>query len=345
MSRNLLDPLFECERLPDVKTDALASSGYLELDQKRCVSMTAIGDLQDALRNNGLRRVGYRNTQSLLPRIIGKTGFLRRYNRKTSRTFFAAMMGKAESFLLPYSLTMEPIVYCFDCWAPEYSWWVSFFKRYRIRRAFFSARASASFFSKTLPEFGATWVPEATNLDQYSKGPDLSSRSIDVLELGRRHEWFHTRVAAHILAAGKSHLYQGAGKVFSGYGRAKLRAGLAETRISICFPKSMTHPEVAGGVETVTHRYFESMASGCLLYGHCPDELQTLFGYNPVVEMDPEQPAQQILKLLSEIDTYQPLVRKNHHRMREVGTWDSRVPQILEGLSLNQVGPQALVAG
>ena len=86
------------------------------------------------------------------------------------------------------------------------------------------------------------------------------------------------------------------------------------------------------------------MASGCLLYGHCPDELRTLFGYNPVIEMDVDDPAKQILNLLREIDTYQPLIQRSYQRMREIGTWDSRVPQILDGLLLNQIGNQALAA-
>jgi hypothetical protein len=340
MNENASSPSVELKSRRDLEADIPPLTGYLELDQVRCVSMSAIGDLQDTLRKHGVKPIGFRDTRALVPRIIGKAGVIRRY-KNTSRAFFAAMMGKAESFLLPYSLSMEPIVYCFDCWAPDYSWWVGFFKRYRIRTAFFSARSSASFFADALPGFKAIWVPEATNLDQYTQGPDLNSRSIDVLELGRRYEWFHTKVAEPLRAAGKSHLYGDFSRMFSG--RAKLREGFARTRISVCFPRSVTHPEMAGGVETVTHRYFESMASGCLLYGHCPDELRTLFGYNPLIEMDPNHPAQQILSLLREIDTYQPLVRKNYQRMREVGTWESRVTLILEGLR-NQIETQAPVA-
>jgi hypothetical protein len=218
VNQNASNPPFEIELHPDLKTDVPAPTGYVEMDQESCVSMFVLGDLQDALRNRGLKRIGCRNTLALLPRIIGKPGVMRRFKWSTSRTFFAAMMGKAESFLLPYSLTMEPIVYCFDCWAPDYSWWVSFFKRYRIRTAFFSARASASFFAEALPGLSATWVPEATNLDQYTQGPELISRSIDVLELGRRYEWLHTRVVGPLRAAERSHLYEVSGKIKGGRG-------------------------------------------------------------------------------------------------------------------------------
>ena len=65
-----------------------------------------------------------------------------------------------------------------------------------------------------------------------------------------------------------------------------LVAGLANSRVSICFPQSITNPERCGKVETVTLRYFESMASKCLIVGKCPLELRDLFGYNPVIEVD-----------------------------------------------------------
>jgi hypothetical protein len=104
------------------------------------------------------------------------------------------------------------------------------------------------------------------------------------------------------------------------------------TKISICFPKTITDPERAGGVETVTFRYFESMAACCLIVGHCPAELEDLFGYNPVIEADMKNPAEQLLSILNNIDRYQSLVAKNHSRMVEVGSWDVRAQTMLSTL-------------
>ncbi len=102
-----------------------------------------------------------------------------------------------------------------------------------------------------------------------------------------------------------------------------------QTKISICFPKSSTDPESSGGVETVTFRYFESIASKCLIVGHCPQELKDLFGYNPVIEIKESGEGEQLLRLLSNIGRYQDLVEKNYQRMCEVGTWDARVRTML----------------
>jgi hypothetical protein len=98
----------------------------------------------------------------------------------------------------------------------------------------------------------------------------------------------------------------------------------------------MTDPVKAGGVETVTFRYFESIASCCLIVGHCPAELEDLFGYNPVIEADLQDPAGQLFDLLQNIDSYQGFVDKNRQRMLEVGSWDVRVETMLSTLSLSR---------
>jgi hypothetical protein len=236
---------------------------------------------------------------------------------------------------------MKPVVYCFDCWPSEYPWWEGFLRRHKIKVAFFSANQSAAFFREKLPGLDATWIPEATDLGKYDPGAPLEARSLHVLELGRRYDRLHARITDALKKSRWKHRYEAPGLVFKT--RGELRRGLADTQVSICFPRSMTHPESAGQVETVTQRYFESMASGCLVYGHCPGELQDLFGYNPVIEMDVRDPIGQVLALVENVKAHQPLVNKNLARMSQVGTWDSRaanIKQILDRLELELSLPQ-----
>lgn len=47
----------------------------------------------------------------------------------------------------------------------------------------------------------------------------------------------------------------------------------------------------------MTHRYLETMAAGCIPWGHAPEELCRLFEYNPVLEIDRGDP----LKLIGGI--------------------------------------------
>ena len=85
-------------------------------------------------------------------------------------------------------------------------------------------------------------------------------------------------------------------------------------------------------METVTHRYFESMASKCLIVGHAPKELTDLFGYNPVIEVQWGSEFGQIEQLLNNLGSFEDLVERNYLRLLEVGTWTSRVAKILDTL-------------
>lgn len=172
------------------------------------------------------------------------------------------------------------------------------------------------------------WLPEAADPVEYKGDLSLVDRTIDVLELGRRFEAYHSAIAEPLLEKGYRHLYSpDTGRLFPT--REQLMEAWQQTRISVCFPKSLTDPEWSGGVETVTFRYFESIASRCLVVGHCPWELQDIFGYNPVIEVDFTDYAEQLLALLADIGTYQDFVEKNYQRMLEVGSWDTRVQTML----------------
>jgi hypothetical protein len=155
----------------------------------------------------------------------------------------------------------------------------------------------------------------------------LESRGIDVAEVGRRFDEFHKQITGKL--GNRVHAFQDFGELKT---RAELRDQFAEAKISVCFPRSVTHPERAQGVETVTHRYFESMASGCIVFGHCPAELEHLFGYNPVIEMD-GNPIEQIQEILGSVGNYQWLVSKNLETISRLGFWDHRMPMM-------EIGPQ-----
>jgi hypothetical protein len=207
---------------------------------------------------------------------------------------------------------------------------MSFFKRQRVRIAFFSARQSAEHFAKALPNMKSVWLPEATDPSEYCPSKSWSERDIDVLELGRKNNRFHRKIAEPLAKGNKVHLFERVAGEIIFPDRDALVQGLARSKISTCFPSSQTHPERAGSVETVTHRYFESMASKCLIIGHAPRELTDLFGYNPVIEVEEGREFEQIDSLLSNLESYADLIEKNYNRLLQVGTWKSRVANVLD---------------
>jgi hypothetical protein len=66
--------------------------------------------------------------------------------------------------------------------------------------------------------------------------------------------------------------------------------------------------------------------------GHAPQELIDLFGYNPVIEATVGREYEQIESVLNDRDCVQSLVEKNYRRLLEVGTWKSRIAQLLDVL-------------
>lgn len=287
-----------------------------------------------AMEQAGVRSVS--NIQSkagiFVAKVASRARLPRNLHRSAAGPVFVSLMGLSEDRILPFSCWSEIVPYCFDCWPSFYERWTSFFKRNRVRVAFFSARQSAEYFSEMLPKMRSVWLPEATDPNEYRPSRSLQERDIDVLELGRKNHSFHARIKDALAAARKTHLFERVPGQIVFPDKAGFIDGLSRSKISICFPSSQTHPERSGSVETVTHRYFESMASKCLILGHGPQELTDLFGYNPVLEAEPGHEFEQIESVLTNLDSFQDLVEKNYRRLLEVGTWKERVVTIVESL-------------
>ena len=273
-------------------------------------------------------------TETLLAKVASRLHLMWNLHRSSKGPIFVSFMGYSEYRIMPFSYGTEIIPYCFDCWPELYERWLSFFKRHRVRFAFFSARQSALHFAKALPSMKSVWLPEACDPFDYRPSKPWLERSIDVLEFGRKNEIYHARIMEPLARANKVHLYvriKGQ-TTFSDSSREAFLEGLGESKISICFPSSQTHPERAGSIETVTHRYFQSMASKCLLLGHAPQELVDLFGYNPVIEVQQGDEFAQIESLLNTPNSHRDSIEKNYKRLLEVGTEKYRIDTLLRVL-------------
>ena len=184
----------------------------------------------------------------------------------------------------------------------------------------------------------AFWIPVGIDISDYSKGENLASREIDVYELGRQMRNYH-QILENTLGKGQlvCNKYDSNGALLQlAYPTAQdLLEHLNKTKIIISFPQADTHPERAGGLETLTQRYWEAMLSGCLILGRAPQELIDFIGYNPVIDIDWSAPENQILSILSNIAQYQKWVDKNYETARNLASWDLRIQQIKTILSQN----------
>jgi hypothetical protein len=231
--------------------------------------------------------------------------------------------------IFPAGFLHRIVPWIYDCWPQNWDRWEALLRRHGVRLAFFSSSQAAQEFGRRLPDVSCRWMPEAVDPGDYDPSLPLRARAIDVVELGRRSEPIHRRLEPLLRDRALSHEFQvpGAPRLYPT--QRDLRAALARTRVLVCLPKTMTHPEAAGGLETATHRYFEGMASGCVLVGRCPAELRELWGFDPVVPINPLEPERAVLAVLDRLDGHQALVDRNLRRLREVGTWRHRAAAMI----------------
>lgn len=294
----------------------------------------SIYSLEKLLTFTGLGPVNFQRSRWLgkLAYLLSKLHLVRKVVRLPNAAFFAQAHRINEPILFPVTYLFEVIIYAFDCWPYRYEEWEAFFRRHKVRLAFLSAKRSAEEFGRRIPEMKTIWLPEACEPGDYLPDKLLKDRSVDVLELGRCYTQYHARILQPLHDAGKNHAFEKGRWKLIYKSQQEMAEGYGDTRISICFPASVTHPERAGDVETVTLRYFEAIASKCLIVGHCPAELIELFGYNPMIEADMENSGGQLLEILKKIDSYQERVDRNYIRLLEVGTTEARAQTIAQKL-------------
>ncbi len=282
---------------------------------------------------NPLIADGFSFATRLLPRagldagrFLGARGRAQSPDRE--RDYFAVMMELDAARVAPwFSRSARKSVYMFDAWPARHAAILKFVADWGVQFAFVSSRQAAERLAKLSEHCTFIWVPEGVDPDRYQRRSSLE-RDIDVLQLGRKFDAHHVLIEPALERAGKTYVYEREkGKIIFPE-REQFIDGLARSRISICVPSSVTHPERAGDIETMTIRYLQSMASKCLVLGHAPEEMVDLFGYNPVIEIDNANAAGQILDLLDNYDSYQPLIEKNHAAVTSEHSWDNRWARI-----------------
>ena len=182
----------------------------------------------------------------------------------------------------------------YDAWQNQLEAIASAMRLHRINICFISSlQASEYLDSLGIENFRSFWLPEAVTVSSYECRP-YSDRKIDILQMGRRWNEYHFEIEELCQKNHWTYLYEKKAGENIFPTRQAFIDGLASAKISICVPSAITHPARSGPISTVTWRYFESMASKCLILGKVPDEMKQLFDYEPIVEIDMNNPKQQL---------------------------------------------------
>jgi hypothetical protein len=239
-------------------------------------------------------------------------------------------MGPAFDFLLPhFYFSCCNYLYMFDAWPRFHSIIMNYAEFLNVRIIFFSSREVTKKFNETRSTVKGIWIPEGIDISSYFSLP-YQIKDIDVLEFGRKYDFYHDLIKEKLKERGKMHLYEVKKGITVFKTNDEFLRGLARSKITVCVPSNITHPERAEDISSMTLRYLQSMASKCLIVGIMPEEMKELFDYLPIIEIDFRDPAGQLINLLNNFDSYLPLIEKNFQEVENSHTWSMRTEKILE---------------
>lgn len=142
------------------------------------------------------------------------------------------------------ALTHEIIPFIWDCWPCYYDKMERWIKRHKVRTAIFTSKQEMKEMQKRCPYVKMMWCPEAADTQLYKEGKELKDRSIDLLEFGRSNRL----VVRGERLEGVNHVCTKVGDKFI-YSDEQLYEAMGDAKVTICLPRSITHPEMAEGVK------------------------------------------------------------------------------------------------
>ena len=289
------------------------------------VSMDVVDDFESSILKQSVLKVYYESRylrKFIRPNIAG---FINKVTPKYRNPIFCISMGATgvnrsfpHMFLSAYN-----ILYLFDAWPGTYKLIEKIVRAYNIKLLFVSAKDSRDNLAKLLPGTDVLWCPEGCKVEIY-RSTDYSSKDIDVLQMGRKYNLWHNMVVDELARLNISYLYEKTKGELVFKSREDFLSGLSRSKISVCFPKSVTHIMESGGLDTMTNRYLQSMASKCLILGTMPEEMKEFFGYDPVIRVDMNDPVGQVQELINNYNNYKTLIERNYKECIENHTWTNR---------------------
>lgn len=237
----------------------------------------------------------------------------------------------------------EVVPMFWDCWPCYFEKTCEWLRRHQVKTAIFSSHQTAE---KTQERFSGKhdgwqkinviWCAEAVDESVYLRGKLLKDRAVDLLEFGRSND---VVVSSAKLAGIKingvplQHVCTKQNGKFI-FTNEQLYEAMGDAKVTIALPRSMTQPEIAGDIETLTQRYWECMFSRMVMVGHAPQELVDFIGYNPVIELRDDISAEDLIRdVLEHIEDYQGLVNKNLETAQHLGSWNVRMKWLILQLS------------
>lgn len=302
---------------------------------------TFISQFTESLIINGYKSTSYifpHSLRALVGRMMSITHFhiKCKYN---NAAYLVPICGIGlDTGVIPWGLYSDIVPFLWDCWPSNQEKLIKTINLLKCKLVFVTSSQVQKIFQEKCHNSTIIYIPEGIDTKLYDKGTKLIERQHDIIEIGRQHYAYHDIVLKlHSENKIKDPLYN----VYDSKGqRLKTMASniqelaglISQSKIAISFPHCDTNPKHAGNIETLTQRYWESMLSRNVIIGRAPKELIELIGYDPVINVDWTSPEKQLLSILNDINSYQPLVDKNYKTALEYAGWDKRIALITKAL-------------
>jgi hypothetical protein len=308
--------------------------------------LDCVDELYSTIEKESPEGTVYRETvsggrlKSYLVRKISAMPFLHKLNlgfAKSDTINFASMISGDFRLMIPAAfLSGRNYIYMYDVWPRFQQWIFPLLGFFNITYVFFSSRQVYDSYQEKYPggPCKAMWLPEALNLSDYHFQL-LKDKTIDVLEFGRNYDAYHDLIAGPLSSNNHVHVFKKPEVQVLFPKKSDFIHALSQSRIVICIPSSISHPERAENISTMTLRYLQAMASKCLIVGILPSDMEEAFGYIPIVEIEMEKAGQQILEVLKEYDIYLPLIERNYEQVKMNHQWSNRWKVIREKMEEN----------
>lgn len=241
-----------------------------------------------------------------------------------------------EDSLFPYFMGYNVVPMLWDCWPDKWEKMIKDFRLFDIKTVFITSSQIAERINSET-DVHAIWIPEGIKASSYNKGAELKDRTIDIMDMGRRmpsYEKITSELKEHgiINKVITSNIHKDGylDDRHVAYTNEELHHLMSDSKIMICFPRCDTNPQTARNIETLTQRYWEAMLSRCVIIGRAPKELTEFIGYNPVIDVDWNNPGKQLSNILFYISNYQELVDKNYKTALKYADWNNRMSLIIQ---------------
>jgi hypothetical protein len=273
--------------------------------------------------------VKYSRQKNLVIRMLSRFPSLSRFKlsgKKTGVINFASMISGDFKLFLPYAFSSRlNFIYMYDAWPRFHRWIFPMLDFFNIRFVFFSSKQVFLDHVQKYPESKckSMWLPEGIKADEYHF-ETYADKSIDVLEFGRIYEQYHDKIRDGLQRTGKNHVYRKLDESLLFPDKRAFKKALARSKVVICVPSNITHPDRAEYISTMTLRYLQAMASKSLIVGFIPLDMKELFSYNPIIEIDMDHADEQLSGILKDYEKFIPLIERNYSTVWSSHQWQNR---------------------